>query len=152
MNRECAVEEFWQKCRAVMQDLPRTVPSAWAFGATPAQADELLALVRAGTKTATASSLWDYEHTGERMPEVGMLSIVLDGSGIPGALLRITDVEVLRFDEVPDSHASAEGEGDRTLSHWREVHERFWREHSLSPRGFEPGMPVVCEQFQLLHS
>nr|WP_309491663.1 ASCH domain-containing protein [Microbacterium sp. Se5.02b] len=42
------------------------------------------------------------------------------------------------------------GEGDRTLSHWREVHERYWREHSENPRGFEPDMPVVCERFRLL--
>lgn len=35
------------------------------IGGTPEQADRLLALVLDGTKTATASALWDYEAGGE---------------------------------------------------------------------------------------
>lgn len=145
------VDEFWRECRFTIQGLPEAVPDAWAFGATPAHADGLLSLVLAGTKTATASSLWDYEHTGDPIPEVGWLNIILDGSGVPRALLETTAIDLIPFDEVPESHAFAEGEGDRSLSHWREVHERFWREHSESPKGFEPDMPVVCEQLRLLH-
>lgn len=151
MHADSALAEFWSECRAVVPELPEAMPEAWPFGATPEQADELLALVRAGIKTATASSLWDYEHTGDPLPEPGWLGIVLDGSGAPRALIQTTGVEVIPFDRVPATHAFAEGEGDRTLAHWREVHERFWRTHSESPRGFESDMPVVCETFRLLH-
>ncbi|WP_309127140.1 ASCH domain-containing protein [Microbacterium sp.] len=151
MTNALTVEEFWRECRAAVPGLPEETPEAWAFGATPEHADGLLALVLAGTKTATASSLWDYEHTGEPLPEVGLLNIILDGRGVPRALLETTAVDVIPFDEVPESHAFAEGEGDRSLSYWRDVHERYWREHSDSPRGFDPRMPVVCEQLRLLH-
>lgn len=151
MNNTPTVGEFWQECRSAVSGLPEVAPEAWAFGATPAQADSLLALVLAGTKTATASSLWDYEHTGESIPEVGWLNIILDGRGGPRALIETTAVEVVPFDEVPEAHAFKEGEGDRSLSYWREVHERYWREHSENPRGFEPDMPVVCEELRLLH-
>lgn len=146
------VDEFWHSCRAAVPGLPAEAPEAWAFGATPAHADGLLALVLDGTKTATASSIRDYEHSGEPLPEVGLLNIILDGRGVPRALLETTAVEVVPFDEVTAEHAFAEGEGDRSLAHWREVHERFWREHSEDPRGFTPDMPVLCEQFRVLHT
>lgn len=58
----------------------------------------------------------------------------------------------LVLDEVSAEHAYSEGEGDRSLASWREIHERYWRHHSENPRGFEPDMPVVCERFRLLYS
>lgn len=145
------ITAFWERARADTSSLPESPPEAWAFGATPEQADDLLDLVLSGVKTATASSLWDYQATGDAVPESGELSIVLDGSGSPRAVLRTVDVRIVPFEEVSAEHAHAEGEGDRTLGHWREVHERFWRAHSENPRGFEPGMPVVCELFQVIH-
>lgn len=149
MSDTPTVEEFWQECRAVLPDLPGDTPEAWAFGATPAHADGLLGLVLDGTKTATASSLWDYEHEGESLPVVGELSIILDGRDTPRALLEVTAIDVVPFDEVTESHAYAEGEDDRSLASWRDIHERFWRDHSANPRGYEPDMPVVCERFQV---
>ncbi len=135
-----------------MASLPETVPEAWAFGATPAQADGLLALVLHGIKTATSSSLWDYEYSKDPLPEPGLLNIILDGHAEPRALLETVSVEVVPFDEVQAPHAFAEGEGDRSLPDWRAVHERYWREHSENPRGFEPDMPVVCERLRLVYA
>ncbi len=126
-------------------------PPAWAFGATPAQADELLALVLDGTKTATASAQWEYEHEDERMPSVGDLAIVLDGSEHPRALIEVMSVDVVPFAEVDAEHAFLEGEGDRSLDHWRTVHERFFTEHASHDRGFDPSMPIVLERFQVMY-
>ena len=152
MTVSAAVADYWAQVRAVHPDLPEHTPLAWAFGATPAHADSLLALVLAGTKTGTASSLWDYEGTGDPLPEEGELSIILDGSGAPRAVIETLSLETVPFDEVSTEHAHAEGEGDRTLAHWREAHEQFWREHSENPRGFAPDMPVLCERFRVIHS
>ncbi|WP_137121047.1 ASCH domain-containing protein [Segeticoccus rhizosphaerae] len=124
-------------------------PPSWAFGATPEHADELLGLVLDGTKTATASSYTDYAEEGEQLPAPGTLSIVLDGSGHPRALVVTTDVRVVPFDQVDADHARGEGEGDRSLDHWRAVHERFFDEHADG--GFLPDMPVVLERFRLLY-
>lgn len=143
------LDDFWRQCRAELDGLPEELPEAWAFGATPEHADGLLELVLAGVKTATSSSLWDFEHTGEPVPEVGELSLILDGRGSPRALLETTSIEVVPFNEVTEVHATAEGEHDRTLASWRAIHERFWREHSENPRGFADDMPVVCERFSL---
>lgn len=127
-------------------------PPAWSFGATTDQADELLDLVLAGTKTATSSARWDYEAEEEDLPEEGTLGIVVDGSGTPRALLVTTRVRVVPFDQVDAAHAEAEGEGDRSLEYWREVHERFFTEHASHGRGFAPDMPVVLEDFEVLHA
>lgn len=125
-------------------------PDAWAFGGTAEQADELLSLVLSGTKTATSSALWPYEAEGEPLPTVGELSIVCDGKGRPRALLRLTDVTVKNLDDVSDRHAFAEGEGDRTLRHWRQAHEDFFRRHLPEGREVVGSLPVVLESFELL--
>ena len=159
---EAEVRSFWDLARfhaklnsaptyfgpTTLEVLP---PPAWAFGSTPEQADELLALVLDGTKTATASALWEYEAEGEDVPRSGSLSILLDGAGHPHALIEITDVRVVPFDEVDEEHARLEGEGDRTLEHWREVHERFFTETATDDRGFRADMPVVLERFKVVY-
>jgi uncharacterized protein YhfF len=144
------VSDFWADRRRESPELPEVVPEAWAFGATPEQADTLLDLVLAGVKVATASSLWDYDATGEPLPEVGEHSVVLDGADQPRAVIVTTEVRTVPFDQVDTEHAHAEGEGDRSLASWRQAHEWFWREHSEDPRGWAPDMPVVCERFRLL--
>ena len=126
-------------------------PPAWSFGSTPEQADELAALVLAGTKTATASALADYEATGSAPPEPGTLGIVVDGSGAPRALVSTTDVRIVRFDEVDEEHARLEGEGDLSIARWRAEHERFFGEHAADGRGFSADMPVVLERFRVVY-
>lgn len=147
---DASVGQFWGLARRARPELPVEVPEAWAFGATPEQADELLALVLDGAKTGTASSLWDVEAESEEVPEVGEMSIILDGRDRPRAVIETTAVETVPFDEVTAEHAWAEGEGDRSLAAWRDIHERFRRGHGLGPRGFSRGMPVVCERFALV--
>ncbi|HIZ96948.1 MAG TPA: ASCH domain-containing protein [Candidatus Janibacter merdipullorum] len=157
------IEAFWQRAQqhadlasvssyTGANPLALLRPPAWAFGVTPELADELLALVLAGTKTATASALWDYEAEGEDLPSEGTLGIVVDGSGHPRALVVTTRVRTVLFDEVDAEHAYAEGEGDRSLANWRRVHEDFFTEHAAHDRGFAPDMPVVLEELRVLHA
>ena len=155
------IETFWADARVKAglntsrpyfgpNALDSVTPPAWSFGADAAQADELLRLVLGGVKTATASALWDYEAEGEEPPAPGALSIVLDSAGHPRALLQTTAVRVVPFEEVDEAHAYAEGEGDRSLARWREVHRRFFTENASHDRGFAPDMPVVLEEFEVL--
>lgn len=156
------VEAFWNLARfhaklnvipAYFGPTPLEVvpPPAWSFGASAEQADELLRLVLDGTKTATATALWDFEAEGEELPEPDSMSIILDGAGHPHALIETTDVAVVPFDEVDEEHAWLEGEGDRSLAHWRDVHERFFTEHAVHDREFSRDMPVVLERFRILY-
>ncbi|MET1060882.1 MAG: ASCH domain-containing protein [Nocardioides sp.] len=124
-------------------------PPAGSFGDSAEQADELLALVLDGSKTATASALRDYESDEEPLPETGSLSILLDGAGHPQALIEVTDVRVVPFDEVDEEFARLEGEGDLSLGYWRDEHRRFFT--SVGSTEFDDGMSVVLEQFRVVY-
>ncbi|PXW87340.1 uncharacterized protein YhfF [Streptohalobacillus salinus] len=121
---------------------------AWAFGDSEQMADQLAELVVKGIKTATASNQLLYQHEEEPLPEVGQYNIILDGKGMAVAIVETTSVEVVPFREVTAAHAFLEGEGDRSLAFWREVHEDFFR-RELAEVGlaFNEDMPVVCERF-----
>lgn len=151
MDPRGEISAFWDSCRTAVDGLPEALPEAWAFGATPRQADELLELVLSGTKTETASSLWDYEFDDEPLPVENSFSIVLDGRGLPAAVIQTVSVSIVPFSDVTEAHAYAEGEGDRSLRSWREDHEHYWREHSSDARRFDLQMPVVCEQLRLVY-
>lgn len=162
-NDSSVIESFWRvaRMRATLnpagyytgeQPLGALRPPAWAFGATPQQADKLLALVLSGIKTATSGALWDYEAEGEELPTPGALGIVTDGRGVPHVLIVTTQVEIVAFDEVSAEHAYLEGEGDRSLATWREAHERFFTDHAIHTHGFTQDMPVVLERFAVLYS
>ena len=116
-------------------------------------ADKLGELVREGIKTATSSLAWLYENGVEPYPEVGEYSIILDSLGQPICIVQTTELSVCAFNEVGEDHAYLEGEGDRSLRHWREVHWEFFsaecRELDREP---VEQMPVLCESFRLVYS
>lgn len=144
------LERFWADARCAVLALPEAVPEAWAFGATESQADELVALVLEGVKTGTAAAMQELVADGEAVPEVGQASVILDGRDQPRAVIVTTAVEIVPFSEVSVEHAHSEGEGDRTLAAWREIHEEFWREHGQGADGFSEDMLVVCERFEVV--
>lgn len=126
-------------------------PPAWSFGAGPDDADALLELVLAGTKTGTASAVASYAADDEPLPRAGDLSIILDGRGLPRALIVTTDVNTCPFEQVDAEHAAAEGEGDRSLAHWRAVHAKFFTEElAKAGQEFTVRSAVVLERFRLL--
>ena len=119
---------------------------AWAFGGDP---DGLAALVLAGVKTATASAFPLYALEGDSLPEAGEYSVILDSRGTALCVIRTTRVYVAPFRKVSPDHAWREGEGDRSLAHWRAVHRDFFtRELAEAGLPFGEDLPVVCEEFE----
>ena len=122
---------------------------AWAFGT---DADLLARLVILGEKTATSSAYPLYEFEKEPLPEVGEYSVILDARGEAVCVICTTEVTVIPFEEITAEHARCEGEGDKSLRYWREVHETFFtecmREAGLA---FSSDMPVVCEKFEVVY-
>ena len=59
----------------------------------------------------------------------------------------------LPFRDVSEDHAYKEGEGDRSLAYWRQVHEELFTkwlaEIGLS---FSPESKVVLEEFQVVYA
>ena len=119
------------------QALPR-----FPFGDGPELADKLLTLILAGKKRATCWSAAE----GEKGATVGGRWVVEDGKGRPRAILETVDLHLQRFDHVDENFASAEGEGDLSLSYWREAHRLYFTKNG----GFALDMMLWCERFELL--
>ncbi|PIB63724.1 RNA-binding protein, partial [Pseudomonas sp. 2822-17] len=86
------------------------------------------------------------------LPYAGLLNIILDGEGRAVAIVETTTVEVVPFDEVTAEHAYLEGEGDRSLMYWRDVHEAFFKkELDAIDHAFHNKIPVVCERFKVVY-
>ena len=122
------------------------VYDSWAFGD---DADKLAALVLEGKKTATASVYDLYEYDGERLPKAGEYSVVLDSKDRAVCIIRDTEVTVVPFKDVDEDHAFREGEEDRSLERWREVHRKLFTEW-LAEAGmtFSEDTKVVLEKFE----
>jgi len=141
-------QELWAAYRAVDAAVGADY-EAWAYGDDP---DTLAELTRKGIKTATASAAVWYERGEEPMPRAGEYSVILDSREEAVCVIRTTRVYTVPFDQVSEEQAYREGEGNRSLAHWRKVHEDFFRKE-LSEAGleFSPKMPVVCEEFEVVY-
>lgn len=146
------VAAFWERCRSKLPELSQQdSPQAWAFGDSAQMADDLAALVLAGTKRATAGLMREYIEEDEPLPQPGDLSIVVKGDGSPACLIRTTEVRVGPLDSVDDEFAWDEGEGDRTRTGWLREHRNFFAR--VTERGLPlPANPkIVFERFEVLY-
>lgn len=114
---------------------------SFSFGDGPELATELAALVVSGRKTATVSTPEEPDCSS-----VGEFWIVLDGDKRPVCVIQTLELIPRRFGEVDAQFAFEEGEGDRSLAHWRESHERYYRRLGV----FSPDMTLLCERFRLV--
>ena len=122
---------------------------AWAFGV---DADFLADLVLKGEKTATASAYDLYALEDEPLPQEGKFDVILDSQNQAVCIVEITKVSVQPFNQVSAPHAFKEGEGDKSLAYWRQVHEDCFAEW-LKEAGltFTPESKVVLEEFRKVY-
>jgi uncharacterized protein YhfF len=118
---------------------------------------ELVDLVLAGTKTATAGLLAELELDGEEMPVPGMREVMIDAADRYVGEIETTDCRVVRMADVDDQFARDEGEGFADAADWRAAHERFWTAYldELRQRLGDPGWSlsydtlIICQRFRL---
>ena len=125
-------QELWNKYKKINPSIGDDI-DAWQFGV---EADLLAQLVLEGTKTATASAY----------------DLVLDSQDQAVCIIQIKKVSVVPFNQVSAEHAFKEGEGDRTLAYWRDVHENFFKpyynEYGLT---FNGDSQIVLEEFEVVY-
>lgn len=121
------------------------------FGDTARLADELLHEVMHGAKRATSELASEFAARGDSLPRVGSHWIACDGAGIPGVVLRSTELRLGRFADVDAHFAWDEGEGDRSLDTWRREHRRYW-ERTCAARGhaWTEAEEIVLERFAVV--
>ena len=139
-------EEMWQAFPDKKAD---DTYLAWQYGCAQ---DKLAQLTLQGTKTATASSYPVYKAENEPVPAVGDYSIILDSQNQAVCIIQTTQIDIVPFYQVDEEHAYLEGEGDRTLTYWREVHRTFFESEMQSiHQKFTEDMLVVCERFKIVY-
>jgi uncharacterized protein YhfF len=119
---------------------------------------ELVDLVLAGTKTATAGLLVEMELDGETVPFPGMREAVIDADGRFVGVIETTECRVLRMADVDDDFARDEGEGFADAAAWRVAHERYFGSYlaELRDRLGDPDWTlgddtlIVCQRFRLV--
>ena len=113
----------------------------FAFGDGPELAERLAELVLVGKKRATcwAASEGPQTHVGKRM-------VMLDGAGVPRAVVETVELTQRRFGDVDEAFAFDEGEGDGTLGYWRRAHRAYFKRGGQ----FAPDMLLYCERFRLV--
>ena len=137
-------EEMWQAFPDKKAD---DTYLAWQYGCAQ---DKLAQLTLQGTKTATASSYPVYKN--EPVPAVGDYSIILDSQNQAVCIIQTTQIDIVPFYQVDEEQAYLEGEGDRTLTYWREVHRTFFESEMQSiHQKFTEDMLVVCERFKIVY-
>lgn len=145
-----SVIELWEKFKH-QQGITHDDYEAWAFGNSSKMADELLAYVLDGEKTGTSSLHILYDLEGEKLPEVGDYSVLLDGNNQAQAIICTKVVDILPYSQISEVHGYLEGEGDRTVNYWRSVHQPFFEQalekHALT---FSEDMLIVYELFELV--
>ena len=149
-GRSAEIEAFWlayQRERGVKVE----GFAATALGHTRALADTLAELVAGGVKRAHASLLRDFEKDLEPLPQPGEHVVVLDGDGLPRAIVRNTHVEKRLFNQIDDQFAFDAGEGDLSLRWWLNAHRQDYAERAET-EGFEVDerVPLVLEYFELV--
>jgi uncharacterized protein YhfF len=95
---------------------------------TPGEMRTLLnGLVLSGHKRATAGLYQaDYVDEGEELERPGERLALVDDDGAALAEVEVTAASLVPLSEVTWEFAEAEGEGFRSVDHWRELHTRFW--------------------------
>ena len=146
-------KELWAEfCSKKNIDI-NTPYEAWAFGgATEADTDRLAQLVLNGKKFGTASSYDEYvmENVLDEIPKPGDYSVILNSKDEAVCVIRDYDMYVRAFGDVPPFHAYAEGEGDRSLKYWRDVHTSVFKDClNETDKPFTQESRVVCEKFSV---
>lgn len=122
---------------------------SWHFCDNEEDANELAELVKKGVKRATTGLHYFYEIENEELPKVGDLNIIINWQGIAQCIIETKMVNLIPFEGVTEEFARIEGEGDKSLKYWKDVHiNAFNRQLEVHNKKFKQDMLVVCEEFQ----
>lgn len=125
--------------------------NSWHFCDNEIDANTCVALVLNNEKQATSPSLNWYNANNEPLPNIGDLNIVTNWNGEAQCIIETTSVSIVPFNEITEDYANLEGEGDKSLAYWKQVHWEYYH-RELDGTSFTPhdGMSIVCETFKVV--
>lgn len=144
-----SVKEMWNRFINLHPDYSKIEFTSWHFCNSQKCADELAVLVKAGIKTATCSLNYWYENGNEKHPEAGEFNVITNWDGTAQCITKTVKVTEMIFRDMTEELAAREGEGDRTLEHWRRVHIRYFTDELKKENiEFNEDMKILFEEFE----
>lgn len=145
-------EEMWQTFCLVNNFDINTKHDSFKFCGGGPIGNKLANLVKDGVKTATSSAKLGYDIENKPLPQVGDLSIVLYDDGSPACIIKETNVSIVPFNKVGSQHAYKEGEGNKSLKQWQELHRDFFSlEYKEYGSTFDENADCVLEEFEVVY-
>ncbi|WP_179955708.1 ASCH domain-containing protein [Bacillus sp. AY18-3] len=135
------IEEYWHMY-ARENELNISVPDAWVFGdGSKEMRDELRSLVVKGTQTGTYVAYCVYGLEGEEIQKFGQYDIVLAGDNTRLAIIKYTEIDFLKMNEVTSDFSRSEYSERFEFSTWE-----------LSPYGltFAPDLLLIYQTFRVM--
>ena len=132
-----------------LEDVFHEPPKVFHFCDNEADANECAKLVKKGVKKATSNSLLGLQYRNERLPKIGDFIIVTDWDGKAQCIVETTKVTLKPYFSITEEYAKLEGEGDKSLAHWKKVHwDYYTRELEEFERVPRESMIIVCQEFE----
>lgn len=123
---------------------------AFSVGNRKEDADAGAKLILDGVKTATSSHPSEYG-VDPGPPYPGALSILLDGSGKPVAVLETLEVNLLHLGQLDEEFARDYGEWDCTLETLQSKLATYYGPLMQSVNdGVDGDIQLLCERFQIV--
>ena len=146
------VLDFWVKVKKKETGITGDFVDAWGFGDNPELMDELLGYVLEGIKRTSTDLLKESELEGWPNNHEGDYSIILDGRGLPAAVIKNVSVRRVKYRDVDADHAYWEGEGDRTLETYFLEHDKYYMRRGEA-LGFEFNKDMLVDlcRFELVY-
>jgi len=104
--------------------------------------NNLIKLVLEGKKTATT-----YLYNENDVPIVGEKSIICYDDNSEACIIQTKKYYVMKFNQMTESLAKLEGEGDLSLNYWRNVHFDFFKNID---KYFNEEYKIIFEIFKLI--
>lgn len=148
---DVTVREMWNN---YIQSYPEfknnTIPDAWFFHNNEKDANRLANLTVSGKKRASSGLYYWYEEANADLPTVGTKHIITDFYGKAQAIIEITNVYTIPFNQISEKYAKWDmGTEIDALTKWRKAHWDFF-EDAMKKSGKTPTeeILVVCERFE----
>lgn len=117
----------------------------WHFGNDENTANKLFELVLDGKKTATSYLFFENTKIGEGF------SILTNWNKTKKIIILTTKAYISTFNKISAEHAQKEGEGDKSLDMWKNIHKKFFsKELQKYNMPFDENCKVVCEEFKVV--
>ncbi|MFB5589639.1 ASCH domain-containing protein [Bacillus cereus] len=112
--------------------------------------DELRSLIVKGIKTGTYAAHCVYGLDGEEIQKFGQYDIVLAGDNTRLAIIKYTEIDFLKMNEVTSDFSRSEGTGDLSYDYWYSERVEFftWELSQYDGLTFAPDLLLICQTFR----